>query len=128
MAKTKSVQIQMEKILDTVSERVKGVLETESLNVANETVDRLRAASPKGPNGYAEGWTVSKKKKGDYVVHNAPHYRLTHLLENSHVIRNKKGTYGRTSPGHGQIIHIKPQERWANKEFQKRVEEGISNL
>lgn len=128
MAKTKSVEIQMKQILDTVSERVNGVLETTSLDVANETVDRLRASSPKGPNGYAEGWTVSKKKKADYVVHNAPHYRLTHLLENSHVISNKKGTYGRTSPGHGQVIHIKPEERWANNEFQKRVEEGLSDL
>ena len=128
MANTKSVEIQMQRILDEVSERVNGVLETASLSTADETAERLRSSSPKRTQDYANGWTVSKKRKGDYVVHNATDYQLTHLLENPHAIVNKKGEWGVTSPGHGQIVHIKPQENWGNREFQRKVEEGINKL
>ncbi|MEE0896820.1 MAG: hypothetical protein U0L88_04245, partial [Acutalibacteraceae bacterium] len=99
MAKTESVAIQMADILDGVSKDVKGVYETDSLKVAKETVQKLKNTSPKGSphkRKYAEGWKVSKKDRGDLVVHNATNYQLTHLLENGHVIKNKKGTYGRT--------------------------------
>ena len=125
MAKTESVTVQMEELFDEVSKRVKVVMETSIKQTAVETAQRLRADSPKGPNGYAEGWKVGKKRGGDYVVHNATHYRLTHLLENSHLIKNKKGEYGRTSPEHGQVIHIKPNEEWAIDELPRRVMEDL---
>jgi hypothetical protein len=124
MAKTGSVAIQMADILDEVSKDVKGVLETDSMKVAKETVQRLKNTSPKGSphqRKYAEGWKVSKKDRADLVVHNATNYQLTHLLENGHVIRNKKGTYGRT---HG-IKHIEPAEEWAFDELPRRITEDL---
>lgn len=124
MAKTGSVAIQMADILDEVSKNVKGVLETDSMKVAKETVQRLKNTSPKGSphqRKYAEGWKVSKKDRADLVVHNATNYQLTHLLENGHVIRNKKGTYGRT---HG-IKHIEPAEEWASDELPRRITEDL---
>lgn len=127
MAKTESVSIQMADILDTVSRNVKGVLETSSLKVAKETVQRLKNDSPKDQGDYAKGWKVSKKERGDLVVHNATDYQLTHLLENSHLIKNKKGEYGRTSPGHGQIPHIGKAEEWAADELPRRVMEGLND-
>lgn len=68
-------------------------------------------ASPKGPKGYAKGWTIRTKREKfgiNVLIYNKTHPSLTHLLEKSHFIANKKGTYGRTGPGHGQVIHIKP--------------------
>ena len=124
MGKTGSVAIQMADILDEVSKDVKGVLETDSMKVAKETVQRLKNTSPKGSphqRKYAEGWKVSKKDRADLVVHNATNYQLTHLLENGHVIRNKKGTYGRT---HG-IKHIEPAEEWASDELPRRITEDL---
>lgn len=125
MAKTSSVEIQMADILDTVSKRVKGVLEADSSLVARETAQKLRNTSPKGSphlRGYAEGWRVSKRRgRSDFVVHNATNYQLTHLLENSHLIVNKKGTYGRTTP----IKHIKPAEEWASNELPRKVMEDL---
>jgi len=124
MAKTDSVTIQMADILDSVSKEVKGVYETDSMKVAKETVQRLKNTSPKGSphqRKYAEGWKVGKKDRADLVVHNATNYQLTHLLENGHVIRNKKGTYGRT---HG-IKHIAPAEEWASDELPRRVMEDL---
>ena len=125
MSKTSSVQIQMAEILDTVSENVKGVYETDSLEVAKEVVQKLKNTSPKGSphkRKYAEGWRVSKKDKADLVVHNATNYQLTHLLENSHLVVNKKGTYGRTHPEK----HIAPAEEWAADELPRKIMEDLN--
>ena len=122
MANTKSVSIQMQKILDEYDDKVNRVLEDTADRVSREAVDKLQNTSPKRTGEYARGWTVKKLSRSNIVVHNATHYQLTHLLENGHVIRNKKGTYGR-APGKK---HIKPVETWANREFQREIERGIS--
>lgn len=124
MSKTGSVELQMADILDTVSKKVDGVMKTTSMQVAKEAVQTLKNTSPKGSphlRKYAEGWKVSRKAGIDLVVHNATNYQLAHLLENSHVIRNKYGTYGRTNP----IKHIKPVEEWAQDEWPRRIMEEL---
>ena len=121
MAKTKSVSIQMKQILDEFSDKVNDVLEKSANDTADECVDKLQNTSPRKSGDYAQGWTVKKEGKGDVIVHNATNYQLTHLLENGHVIRNKKGTYGR-APAHK---HIRPVETWGNKEFQRKIEDGL---
>lgn len=121
MAKTKSVSIQMKEILDNFSDKLNDVLEESADKVGDECVDRLQNTSPRRTGGYASGWRVKKEHDNSVIVHNATHYQLTHLLENGHVIRNKKGTYGR-APAHK---HIKPAETWANKEFQRLIKVGI---
>lgn len=121
MANTVSVEIQMADILDEVKKSCKGVLETQSLAVAKETVTKIRNASPRLTGSYARGWRVSKRG-GGLVVHNATDYQLTHLLENSHVIANGSGTYGRTTP----IKHIEPAEQWASEELPRRIIEELN--
>lgn len=121
MANTVSIEIQMADILDEVKKSCKGVLETQSLAVAKETVTKIRNASPRLTGSYARGWRVSKRA-GGLVVHNATNYQLTHLLENSHVIANGSGTYGRSTP----IKHIEPAEQWASEELPRRVIEELN--
>lgn len=121
MAKTESVTVQMEELFDEVSKRVKGVMETAIKETATETVMKLRSTSPVKTGSYAKGWKVGKRRGSDYIVHNATDYQLTHLLENGHIIRNKKGTYGRTNG----IKHIKPVEEWAADELPRRIMEDI---
>lgn len=121
MARTQSLEVQMERILDEVNDKVKATVKTASIKTADEAVERLQAKSPQGATGdYAAGWTVSVKN-GSYIVHNATEYRLTHLLENGHVSRNQFGTYGRVRARK----HIRPVEQWAIKEFQRKIEEGL---
>jgi len=123
MADSDSITVQMYEILDEVSDRVKGVMKTSIKEVAKETAKKLRSVSPKGATGsYAKGWKAGARKDGDYVVHNATDYQLTHLLENGHVVRNKYGTYGR-APAQ---VHIKPVEEWANDEVVNRITEELN--
>lgn len=128
MANTNSIAIQMDRILDQYDKEVKKVTDESIEKVSKEAVRKLKNTSPKGTphrRRYAEGWR-KKKTKGrngidEVTVHNATNYQLTHLLENGHVIRNAKGTYGRTNG----IKHIKPVEEWAQDELPQEIERRL---
>ena len=109
MSKTDSVSVQMKEVLDEVNKEVREAGIKGINKVSKESVSKLRNTSPKKTGSYAKGWAAKKEGEMDVVVHNRTDYQLTHLLENGHVVRNKKGTYGRTS---GKK-HIKPVEDWA---------------
>lgn len=113
---------QLAEILDDYSEEVRKVTDAAINATAKDAVQKLRNSSPKKSGSYAKGWRVKLNRDGSAIVHNATDYQLTHLLENGHVIRNKKGTYGRTNG----IKHIEPVEQWANDELVQRIEKDLS--
>ena len=123
MAETLSVQ--MDRILDEYSERVQNVSRVAVQRVGRESVKKLRNVSPKRTGSYARGWRLKTLKMSgnvtDVVVHNATDYSLTHLLEKGHVIRNKKGTFGR-APAHP---HIAPVEAKQVQQFVDNVERDL---
>lgn len=124
MANTNSVAIQMEKILEQYSKEVKDVTDKSIEKVSKESVQKLKNTSPKRTGKYARSWT-KKKVKGrngidEVTVHNKQ-YQLTHLLENGHIVRNSKGTYGRTNG----IKHIKPVEEWAQDALPQEIERRL---
>lgn len=123
MAET--ISVQMRKILDAYEGRVENAYEVSVSRVSREAVQRLRNTSPKKSGSYARGWSLKKVKSRanvtDVIVHNRTDYQLTHLLENGHVIRNKKGEYGRTRP----IKHIAPVAEWAENELPNDIERGL---
>ena len=121
MAKTDSVAVQMKQVLDEINKDVETSTRKNIDRTAKESVQKVRNTSPKKTGSYAKGWGTKKQGDMDVVVHNRTDYQLTHLLENGHVIRNKKGTYGRT---HG-IKHIAPVEEWAADELPRRIMEDI---
>lgn len=52
---------------------------------------------------YKKGWSIRTKRERygvDVLVYNKTAPRLTHLLENGHVISNKYGSYGRVNGDH----------------------------
>ena len=116
-----SFDVQLGQLLNEYSKEVDEVTKEVMKEVADQTADKLRSTSPRRTGKYASGWKV-KKDKDAYIVHNTV-YRLTHLLENSHVIRNKKGTYGRSTPQK----HIEPAEQWASEQAQTEIKRRLEH-
>jgi len=121
MSSTGSVSVQMKELLDEINEDVRDSAKKNINAVSRECVQKLKSSSPRRTGSYASGWATKRQGDMDVVVHNRTDYQLTHLLENGHVITNKKGTYGRT---HG-IKHIAPVEEWAVDELPRRIMEDI---
>lgn len=119
-----SVSAQMTRILDDYSKEVRKVATNAEDKISKETVQKLKNTSPRRSGKYAKGWTIKRTQTSfgipDVIVHNRV-YQLTHLLENGHVVRNKKGEYGRVNG----IKHIAPVEEWANSELPLEIERNL---
>lgn len=96
MGKPGDITAAVKKIYDEVVEAQIEQFEDVIDRASKMLVDDLKATSPKDTGAYSKGWSRRKLSKTHIVVHNKKHYRLTHLLEHGHIIRNKDGTYGRT--------------------------------
>ena len=99
-----------------------------SVKVAERAVQIVRAKAPRRKGrksgAYARSWSVDKSTSASgyvtaTVYSKAPHYRLTHLLENGHAKVNGGWVKGRE--------HIRPAEQQAIKEFEAAVKEAIRN-
>ena len=121
------VSEQMKKALQEADREIKTKVNTAVDSVAKESVNKLRDSSPARPGHgeYAKSWTIKRERSrsgiNDVTIHNRDHYRLTHLLEKGHIIRNAKGTYGRTNP----IKHIEPVEEFFNSEIPAQIEREL---
>lgn len=124
MSKTGSVAVQVENILDEYNKRVKDTTTNAIEKTSKEAVSKLKNTSPKRSGKYARGWTVKRERGAGGIatvtVHNRV-YQLTHLLENGHIVRNKKGTYGRVNG----VEHIAPVEEWAASELPAEIEREL---
>ena len=112
-----SVAEQLTRILDEYGDEVKQVARKDAQKAGRDTAKDLRNVSPKKSGDYASGWGTKQVDADTVTVYNRKMPGLTHLLEKGHLIRNKKGTYGR-APAHP---HIAPVEA-------KQVEQFISNV
>lgn len=118
---------EIQEIFDEYSRDMKRKVNNSVDKVGKESVNQLKATSPKRPGHgeYAKSWGI-KRERGrnginDLTIRNKDHYRLTHLLENGHVVRNKKGTYGR-APAYK---HIKPVEDYFNSEVVAEIKREL---
>lgn len=120
--------ISPEKLADAVMEGLQeyASLTTEKLKeavdyAAKEAKKELHEISPKDTGRYSKSWTVKKVSETsntvDMAVHSPKHYRLTHLLEYGHVLRQG----GRTRPR----PHIEKAQEHAEEAVMKRVEQAL---
>lgn len=124
MANGFTVESQMADILDDYSKEVRRATANSQDKIAKEAVQKLKSTSPKKSGEYAKGWGLKRERSSTgvpTVIIKNKVYQLTHLLENGHVVRNAKGTYGRTNG----IKHIKPVEEWANSELPLEIEREL---
>lgn len=113
MAKSKSVYVALERIIDDVNQEEQEILfkcMSKAMRMAKKDVVNN---SPDLSGEYKRGWAIrTKRYKYGFqgVIYNKDKPGLTHLLEKSHVIRNQYGTYSRTNPeqGRGGKVHIEP--------------------
>lgn len=117
MSKVKGISNEIAKILTEYTTIIETGISIAKDDVAKRTAKNLRKTSPEGDTkSYRKGWTVSTIRTAK-IVHNKTDYQLTHLLENGHA----KVNGGRVSP----IVHIKPAEETAIKEYIDAVEKVI---
>lgn len=111
---------QLNDTLNDYLDEVDEIANDEMKKAAQDTAKDLKSTSPKRTGRYAAGWSVKSENLAGgakaYIVYNK-RGSLTHLLENGHVIKNKKGEYGR-APAHP---HIKAAE-------DRAVQKLIANL
>lgn len=116
---------QISEIFDEYDRNMKRKVNNSVDKVGKESVQKLKDTSPKKTGDYANGWRLKRERGNNGInsvtIHNATEYHLTHLLENGHVIRNKKGTYGRTSPKK----HIAPVEQYFNSEVVEEIKREL---
>lgn len=133
MARSKKVGVinldkVIKEILTEYGDDVYKVLGTAVEQVSEEAVRKLQAGGPfRGTGAYKRDWTSTvepvSRLRTKRIIHNADHYRLAHLLEKGHLIRN--GT--RRIFGNVQAYpHIKPVETWAQQELPRKVEEMLN--
>lgn len=118
----------------TMEDYAKGVdkcLATASQEAGDYGADKLRHVSPKRTGNYRNSWTYGAKqiKKGksyrsEMVIYNQKYYRLTHLLEKSHRIANKYGSYGMSKAQ----PHISIVQGQTEKEFLEIFERELGKI
>lgn len=130
-----SIMNALETYADAVTEDVKQDVRDTAAVCKKEIVQnisRVQAAAPKEGSGYTprtwknyrRGWTVTVKETPSALhatIHNKSHYRLTHLLENSHLVVRSGRVYGRTRA----FPHIKPAEENATAALAKKIEMSV---
>lgn len=131
-------QISIDKLMSTIDltleDYAKGVdkaLAKASDEAGKGAENELHRTSPSRTGNYRKSWTYDEKevKKGksyrtEMVVYNQKYYRLTHLLEKSHRIANKYGSYGMSTAQ----PHISTAQKNAEKEFLSVFEKELGRI
>ena len=116
----KAVQDALNDYADDIKDGMKDI----ALKLGKEGAEELKhnGTFKDRTGNYRKNWTYkdqSTDKKVDVVIHNnKPTYRLTHLLENGHYIRD---TGKRTK----SYEHIYPVDTRVVREYEKEVKEMI---
>jgi hypothetical protein len=106
----------IEKELKMYTEAVQKAIGQEAKDTAQRTLTRVKDAAPVKTGKYKKGFRVKDEStlfSALFIVHNATHPWLVHLLENGHSLR----TGGRTR----SFPHVKPAEKTGIEELEAAI-------
>lgn len=109
------------KAMQEYAEDVSAGIEKVTDQTTNAILREVKAAAP-GSGRYASGFAKNNQSTPNnrrYVVWNKKYYRLVHLLEKGHALRN--GGRARAFP------HMGPAERKYVPEYEEKVKQIIKN-
>ena len=128
MSKTVGVEdfrMEVMQLLDEYGKDARMVLNDTIPEAADICVKMIRDNSRKQTGKYAKGWTKKQQYyRGlgtSYVVYNRDRYRVAHLLERSHRIKNQWNTYGSTVGDNVIRDATDYTEQWLVTETEKRL-------
>lgn len=128
MSNSFTISDDITRIVEQYGRQAREAVEKAVRKTGRETAKTLKNTSPKRTGAYASSWTTKVTRSSGRLigvtVYNKEHYQLTHLLENGHVIVNKKGEYGRTRP----IKHIEPAEQEGIQNFEQLVRAELESI
>lgn len=123
----RSVSAQLDKILEQYGRKADEAVEKSAKRAGRDTAKDLKNTSPKRTGEYASSWSTKVTRSSGRLIGVTVYnkrYQLTHLLENGHVTKNKKGEYGRTRP----IKHIEPAEQEGIQNFEQLVRAELESI
>lgn len=114
------------RILKEYGNEVHEIINEVTPDAADIAVKMIRADSKKRTGAYAKDWTKKQIKAWgfgtSYTVHNRKHYRVAHLLENSHPFSNQYQSNFASWAGDGVIKEAEEYtSAWMESEVIKRL-------
>jgi hypothetical protein len=117
------IESAINKYLEDYSEEVIQATEKIVIDVAKDSVNKLKAESPKregkSKHQYSKGWTYKLDNRrlynGAIIYGKKGTYNLAHLLEHGHALV----VGGRKRGDVSAKVHIEPVEKWAIAELER---------
>ena len=104
------------------SDAVKAEIKSSMESIGDTALQKVKAGSPKHTGKYRRGWKLDTKEDAgriSFTVHQSKkNASLTHLLEDGHRTRSKKG-WVKAQP------HIRNVEQWAADAVTKAIEKAV---
>ena len=120
----------VQKLLQEYGDEVWRLVNETVPETGKEARKQLKQKSPHETGRYSRGWAVqiTRERLGvSAEVHNKDRYRLTHLLEHGHDIKNQYGFVGKDGKRVKAIPHIGEVNDWAVDELFDRLKRDIES-
>ena len=124
MSSIQSMADDIKRYMDEYSRLAASEMKEAVKTAANEAKKNVEANAPVRSGKYAKSWAVKKTKENstalELTLHSKTQYRLTHLLEFGHALRNGGRTEGQ--------VHIAPAERLAEQTLETEIRKRLEGI